>query len=35
MDIPTPYNRSLEIASVPTIDSIVKAAQQLVTGEAK
>ncbi len=35
MDIPTPYNRSLEIASVPTIDSIVKAAQQLVTEEPK
>ncbi len=30
LDIPTPYNRSLEIASIPTAGSIAEAARQLV-----
>ncbi|HEB83169.1 MAG TPA: alpha-ketoacid dehydrogenase subunit beta [Gammaproteobacteria bacterium] len=30
LDIPTPYNRSLEIASIPTAESIAEAARRLV-----
>jgi len=31
LDIPTPYNRTLEIASAPTVESILEAAQQVMS----
>ncbi|VAW61855.1 Acetoin dehydrogenase E1 component beta-subunit [hydrothermal vent metagenome] len=32
MNIPTPYNRTLEIASAPTVESIFEAAEQVING---